>query len=80
MATQHGWAIAMEGERLYIGWQLTRGAAIAAHVLEVRRVNDPVTSGFYVRRRLDEDQAALWKACRQRGDRVVRVKITYAVR
>jgi hypothetical protein len=75
MPTERGWAVAGKNG-LYIGWWHRRGDAIAGHVRDVRRIEEPETSGFYLSR-LTEDQSKLWRKCRQRGDRVVRVKLAY---
>lgn len=73
--TEHGWAIAGK-HGLYIGWWQRRADAIAGHVRAVRYIDDPETSGF-VMSGLNKDQLVLWKRCRQRGDRAVRVKLRY---
>lgn len=76
MATERGWAIAGK-HGLYIGWWQRRREAIAGHVRDVRRTSDPETSGFVLSGGLSATQQKLWKQCRERGDRAVRVQLKY---
>ena len=75
--TSSGWAIASK-TGLYTGWHITRSAAIAEHVHDVRRFEDPPVSRFAIRGRLDKEQREQWSRAKRRGDRAVRVTITYS--
>lgn len=70
MAWQLGWAIAGE-HGLYIGWQFTRGEAIAEHVNAKLGTTTRAFGGLTPR------QSAEWKRCRRKGDRAIRVAIRY---
>ncbi len=64
-----GWAVA--GTRgLYYGWWSSRVAAIQAHI--------DALYGYSERRiGLSYDQREAWKKCKRKGDRTVRVTISY---
>ncbi len=68
MPTEKGWAI--DGPHgLYVGWWLTRKAAIEEHVRHKVILGpsaDPIKD--------------IWKLCQKAGDRVVRVTIKYPSR
>ncbi len=74
--TETGWAI--HGEYgLYVGWYSTRHQMIARHVYDMRRLDDPEVSQFSLSGKLSADQSRLWERMKKRGDRAVKVKITY---
>lgn len=75
--TRNGWAIA-NSSGLYTGWHFTRAAAIAEHVHDMRRLDDPPVSRFAIRGRLDNEQREQWSRAKRLGDRAVRVTITYS--
>jgi hypothetical protein len=69
------WAIRYPGG-LYVGQTLTRLDAIAEHVWSYNKeLHDRGIR--WARGGLDPIQKAEWERCRKRGDRAVKVKITY---
>lgn len=76
MKKETGWAI-VGTHGLYIGWWHRRLDAIVGHVHDCRGINDPEPSQFVIGRKLDEVQTAAWERCKARGDRVVKVTISY---
>lgn len=69
MATETGWAIAGR-YGLYVGWWMSRNAAIRDHVVDLLNVGQK--SG-----RPTPAQMQGWKKLRKNGDRAVKVRITY---
>jgi hypothetical protein len=70
MAKETGWSIAGP-YGLYVGWWMTRTAAIRAHVsqkLGVGGLSGPLTPR----------QKEAWQSCRRAGDRAVKVMISYS--
>jgi hypothetical protein len=78
MPTEKGWAIAYEGG-LYTGWWGSRRSAIVNHVSELCSHTGEFgqISPYAYGGRLDDEQLRAWKYCKKRGDRTVKVKITY---
>jgi hypothetical protein len=70
MARQAGWAIASE-HGLYIGWWHTRVEAIAGHLAAL----DGVCNAYGTD--LTDEQRKLWAARKRKGDRAVKVRLTY---
>ena len=73
--TETRWGI-VYADGLYVGQWLTRAAAIAEHSAKARRMDEPETSQF-VWGGLSDDQREAWERCRKRGDRAVKLTITY---
>ncbi len=78
MPSETGWGIAGQGG-LYVDWRHTRRDMIAKHVSdlfsgspEFGEVSPFVTGG-----KLNRVQRLCWDRCKQRGDRVTKVRITY---
>ena len=69
MKTESGWAIASHFG-LYIGWHMTRIAAIRDHIADKYDIGHRYG-------RLTEAQKRAWQRCRKEGDRAVRVTLTY---
>jgi hypothetical protein len=65
-----GWAIA-HPHGLYVGWWLTRVEAIAGHIEIIEGVGNTYGS------ELTDEQRRLWAARKRKGDRAVKVKLTY---
>lgn len=69
MATEKGWGIA-GSFGLYVGWHMTRAAAIRDHVVELLGIGQklgPLTAA----------QKRAWKEMQKEGDRAVKVTVTY---
>ncbi len=69
--SEWGWAI-MGKFGLYCGWRMTRAAAIAEHVNDMKSVGQ-----FAINGKLSTAQTKVWMECRQRGDRAVKVVLSY---
>jgi hypothetical protein len=78
MATERGWAIAYDGG-IYVGWHYGRRAAIAQHVSDLWSHRDGFgdISPYAFSAKLNDDQRRAWALCKKKGDRAVKVKITY---
>jgi hypothetical protein len=69
------WVI-VSPEGLYIGQWLSRRNAIAAHVSQVRRLDEPEVSES-AWNGLTKDHLKIWARCRRNGDRAVKAIITF---
>lgn len=70
MAKEKGWAIASD-TGLYIGWSMTRNEAIAEHINALYGVRG---RGWET---LTDVQRKFWQQQKRRGDRAVKVTISY---
>lgn len=71
MKTETGWAIA-SSHGLYTGWHPIRREMIAKHLSCLYDTNSFTLSG-----KLSQTQAELWRKCQRKGDRAVKVRISY---
>jgi hypothetical protein len=72
MKLREGWAI-IGCHGLYVGWHQTRRQMIAEHVADIHGVCSYASSW----RGLDESQKAAWRECQKKGDRAIKVTISY---
>ncbi len=71
--TEKGWAICGY-YGLYHGWHKNRAQAIAEHVADKMLGGWPA---FALNGKLSDQQREAWGKCRRRGDRAVKIKISY---
>lgn len=67
--TERGWAVAGDFG-LYMGWHISRTAAIRDHVVEKFGIGERTG-------RLTAAQKRAWARCRKDGGRAVKVELTY---
>jgi hypothetical protein len=73
MPTERGWAI-VGTSGLYTGWWQTRAEAITGYLIGYSGGNAAHSEGISGEHRKE------WERCKRRGDRCVKVKITYPAR
>lgn len=73
---QIGWAIAGK-HGLYIDWRQRRVEMIAKHVHDTCSTREEQPSAFPDGTKLDPLQRERWERCQHRGDRAVKVTITW---
>ncbi len=76
MPTEKGWAI-IGSCGLYVGWYQTRASMIAHHVHDTWTGASEPPHQFALSGKLNPLQQYGWRQCQKRGDRAVRVSITY---
>jgi len=71
MKTERGWAIVGD-HGLYIGFHFIRREMIAQHIGDIYGVQR-----FCLGSKLNRSQVEAWHKCQRKGDRAVKVKISY---
>lgn len=70
------WVITYDDGELYVGQWMSRNAAIAAHVSQIRRVDEPEVSES-AWNGLTKDHRKIWARCRRDGDRATKATIEF---
>lgn len=73
---EKGWAIESIFSDLYLGWSMTRIGAIANHVHD--RGDKFERPSRFAFGNLNDVQRKIWLQCKKRGDRAVKVTLTWS--